>query len=207
MDSGERGLGFSVRSQEPAGRAGKAGQPPLETALLFVVALWLFMEACRVVTHTSAASRPEPPLAAATVAAVKRESAASEGADLCGLVKRAGRTWVGLGEGLGPADLVTAAFAAAAAVRALDGRLCASLERGELVPELIPQRNLLMSSRGGGFEVDRIQLSGSTISRASLRMHAKIPADPTQEWAAELIRNRELWTLADLSVAPRLPPP
>jgi hypothetical protein len=181
MEPGPRGLQFVVR---PPG--------PLELALLFVVALALLAEAVRVMAGTALAERP--PTAAAAAPEPR-----------CGLVKRAHRTWVGFGPGLGPSDLIVSARAAAAAVRALDSAFCAAFVRGESVSSFSGEHAGLKDALGrGGFEVSRVLLSGASMTHARLRLHASDALEPRPEWSATLSRAGEHWHVSTLSrFAPR----
>lgn len=184
MDAGPRGLLWGARAPGP-----------LELALLFVFSLWLLAEAVRALTGAALAQPlgSEAPGTAAVEPAVAR----------CGLVKRAVRTWVEFGPGLGPDDLVTSAHSAAAAVHALDAAFCAAFVHGERVPSLDAQRaDLQESLRRGRFEVSRVLLSGATVTQAQLWMHAARESASRTEWSVALSRVGERWDVSSLSRAP-----
>ncbi len=112
---------------------------------------------------------------------------------------RAPRTWVGFAEGMSLNDMVPAAHAAAAVVRALDAALCDLIERGMGVPVLVLHGAQLRAyaADGGAYEVTKVLWQDDALTRADVELQRRtVPAPaPAPAWRASVVRQGGAWSV------------
>jgi hypothetical protein len=128
----------------------------------------------------------------------------------CGLVHRAARTWVGLGDALTLNDIDGAADAAKAVVHALDEALCALLvqpaggaRRAADRPLVAAHRPLLAAIQAGAsLEVTKILLDGANFSVATAELETTPDTLLGGRWQAHLQTRDQRWHLTAFSPTP-----
>jgi len=119
----------------------------------------------------------------------------------CGAVRRAKRTWVGFAEGMTPGDMLPAAQATAAVVRALDGVFCSLLVHRERVPELAPERRSISEAAAGGasFDVTHVTMNDLATTRVTVLIRTAGGSRPPAFWQAELALRESGWQLTSIA--------
>jgi hypothetical protein len=125
----------------------------------------------------------------------------------CGLVHRAPRTFVGLGEGLSLDDMSAAAQAAQAVVHALDEALCALLlehvdhETDQSANARAHYQPLTTAIEAGArLEITEIMLAGANIASATAALNLTGTTHDT--WQANLTSSERGWHLISFEPAP-----
>jgi len=141
-----------------------------------------------------------PPRATPQGAAATRPAAAR-----CGLVHRAPRTFIGLGEGLTLEDMADATVAALAVVLALDEALCPLLGH-ERAAGAAPARYQPLASAieaGASLEVTQIMLAGTGCSSATADLQATPVGAGLAPWQASLELRQQTWFVTAFKPVPR----
>jgi hypothetical protein len=165
----------------------------------------LLAQACRAATSDPYASGSVPHAveAPASVSVVRPVPIDSEhSSQHCGAVRRAKRTWVGFAEGMTPDDMLPAAQATAAVVRALDEVFCSLLVHRERVPELVPERRSISDAAASGarFDVTHVTMADLATTRVTVRIRTAGGSRAPAFWQAELALRESGWQLTSIAV-------